>query len=51
MTEEFDKPVQRFDKLPYMAVILDDLGGTPAFRNGNNFLRHCWRVSPGLETR
>jgi hypothetical protein len=38
LTEEFDKPVQRFDKLPYMAVILDDLGGTPAFRNGNNFL-------------
>ena len=38
LTEEFDKPVQQFDKLPYMAVILDDLGGTPAFRNGNNFL-------------
>ena len=38
LTEEFDKPVQTFDKLPYMAVILDDLGGTPAFRNGNNFL-------------
>ena len=37
-TEEFEKPVQTFDKLPYMAVILDDLGGTPAFRNGNNFL-------------
>ena len=38
MTETLDKPVQRFDKLPYLAVILDDLGGTPAFRNGNNFL-------------
>jgi len=38
MTEELEKPVQRFDKLPYLAVILDDLGGTPAFRNGNNFL-------------
>ena len=38
MTEALDKPVQRFDKSPYMAVILDDLGGTPAFRNGNNFL-------------
>ena len=38
LTEEFDKPVQTFDKLPYMAVILDDLGATPAFRNGNNFL-------------
>jgi hypothetical protein len=38
MTEELDKPMQKFDKLPYMAVILDDLGGTPAFKNGNNFL-------------
>eukprot|EP01048_Picozoa_sp_COSAG05_P015356 COSAG05_NODE_1844_length_3977_cov_2.730015_2_plen_279_part_00 len=38
MTEEFEKPVQQFDKLPYTAVILDDLGGTNAFRNGNNFL-------------
>jgi hypothetical protein len=37
-TEEFEKPEQKFGKLPYMAVILDDLGGTPAFRNGNNFL-------------
>lgn len=23
VTEEFDKPMQQFDKLPYMAVILD----------------------------
>ena len=38
MTEEFEKPVQTYDKLPFTAVILDDLGGTPAFRNGNNFL-------------
>jgi hypothetical protein len=38
LTEEFDKPVQEFDKLPYSAVILDDLGGTSAFRNGNNSL-------------
>ena len=38
MTEELVKPVQQFDKLPFTAVILDDLGGTPAFRNGNNFL-------------
>ena len=38
MTEEFEKPVQQFDKLPFTAVILDDLGGTTAFRNGNNFL-------------
>ena len=38
MTEEFEKPVQQFDKLPYTAVILDDLGGTPAFKNGNNAL-------------
>ena len=38
LTEEFIKPVQEFDKVPFMAVILDDLGGTPAFRNGNNFL-------------
>lgn len=38
VTEELDKPVQKYDKLPYMAVILDDLGGTPAFKNGNNFL-------------
>ena len=38
MTEELEKPVQQFDKLPFTAVILDDLGGTPAFRNGNNFL-------------
>eukprot|EP01048_Picozoa_sp_COSAG05_P020840 COSAG05_NODE_3664_length_1919_cov_13.108523_4_plen_180_part_00 len=38
MTEVLEKPVQQYDKLPYLAVILDDLGGTPAFRNGNNFL-------------
>ena len=38
MTEEFEKPVQRYDKLPYTAVILDDLGNTPAFKNGNNAL-------------
>ena len=38
MTEELEKPVQQLDKLPFTAVILDDLGGTPAFRNGNNFL-------------
>jgi hypothetical protein len=38
MTEEFEKPVQQYDKLPYTAVILDDLGGTPAFKNGNNAL-------------
>ena len=38
LTEEFEKPVQRFDKLPFSAVILDDLGGTSAFRNGNNSL-------------
>ena len=38
VTEEFEKPVQQFDKLPYTAVILDDLGGTPAFKNGNNAL-------------
>ena len=38
MTESFEKPVQQFDKLPFTAVILDDLGGTPAFKNGNNFL-------------
>ena len=38
MTETFDKPVQTFSKLPYTAIVLDDLGGTPAFRNGNNFL-------------
>jgi len=38
MTDELVKPVQTFDKLPYTAVVLDDLGGTPAFRNGNNFL-------------
>lgn len=38
MTEELVKPIQKYDKLPYMAVVLDDLGGTPAFRNGNNFL-------------
>lgn len=38
MTEELEKPVQHFDKLPFTAIILDDLGGTPAFRNGNNFL-------------
>ena len=24
--------------MPFAAVVLDDLGGTPAFRNGNNFL-------------
>jgi hypothetical protein len=38
MTGEISEPYQEYDKLPYMAVILDDLGGTPAFRNGNNFL-------------
>ena len=38
LTEEFEKPVQQFDKVPYTAVILDDLGGTPAFKNGNNAL-------------
>ena len=38
MTGEISEPFQEYDKLPYMAVILDDLGGTPAFRNGNNFL-------------
>ena len=38
MTEEFEKPVQTYDKMPYTAIILDDLGGTPAFKNGNNFL-------------
>jgi len=38
MTEELEKPVQQFDKMPFTAVVLDDLGGTPAFRNGNNFL-------------
>ena len=38
MTEEVEKPVQLFDKVPFTAVILDDLGGTAAFRNGNNAL-------------
>eukprot|EP01043_Picozoa_sp_COSAG02_P012993 COSAG02_NODE_513_length_20826_cov_323.015246_4_plen_279_part_00 len=38
MTEEFEKPIQTYDKVPYTAVILDDLGGTSAFRNGNNSL-------------
>eukprot|EP01047_Picozoa_sp_COSAG01_P069720 COSAG01_NODE_10389_length_2179_cov_1.138462_3_plen_258_part_00 len=38
VTEELDRPLQKFDKLPYMAVVLDDLGGTPAFKNGNNSL-------------
>ena len=38
MTEEFEKPVQTYDKLPFTAIILDDLGGTPTFKNGNNFL-------------
>lgn len=38
MTDEISEPYQEFDKIPYMAIILDDLGGTPAFRNGNNFL-------------
>ena len=38
LTEEFEKPVQEFDKVPFTAVILDDLGGTSAFRNGNNDL-------------
>ena len=37
-TGEISEPYQEYDKIPYMAVILDDLGGTPAFRNGNNFL-------------
>ena len=32
--------LQLYDKRPYLAAILNDLGGTPAFRNGhsNNFL-------------
>ena len=38
MTEELDRPVQTYDKMPYTAIILDDLGGTAAFRNGNNTL-------------
>ena len=38
MTGEISEPYQEYDKIPYMAVVLDDLGGTPAFRNGNNFL-------------
>ena len=38
MTEELDRPVQRFDKMPYTAIVLDDLGGTSAFNNGNNAL-------------
>ena len=38
MSEDLVRPVQRFDKVPYAAVILDDLGGTPAFKNGNNAL-------------
>jgi len=38
VTNEVDKPEQEFSKLPFMAVILDDLGGTKAFRNGNNAL-------------
>jgi hypothetical protein len=38
VTNEVDKSVQEFSKLPFMAVILDDLGGTKAFRNGNNAL-------------
>ena len=38
MTEEFEKPVQTYDKLPFTAIILDDLGGTPTFKNGNSFL-------------
>ena len=38
MNEDLERPVQQFDKLPYAAVILDDLGGTPALKNGNNFL-------------
>ena len=38
MTEEFEKPVQQFDKLPFTAIILDDLGGTSAFKQGNNAL-------------
>jgi hypothetical protein len=38
LTGEVDEPVQQFDKVPYMAVIMDDLGGTRAFRNGNNAL-------------
>lgn len=37
-TGEIVEPYQEYDKLPYMVIILDDLGGTPAFRNGNNFL-------------
>eukprot|EP01050_Picozoa_sp_SAG11_P070283 SAG11_NODE_51731_length_109_cov_13.100000_1_plen_36_part_11 len=36
MTGEISEPYQEYDKIPYMAVVLDDLGGTPAFRNGNN---------------
>jgi energy-coupling factor transporter ATP-binding protein EcfA2 len=38
VTGEIDEPVQEYDKLPYMAVVLDDLGGTKAFQNGNNAL-------------
>ena len=38
LTEEFEKTVQEFDKVPFTAVILDDLGGTSAFCNGNNAL-------------
>ena len=37
-TGEIVEPYQEYDKMPYMVVILDDLGGTLAFRNGNNFL-------------
>ena len=38
MTEEFEKPIQQFNKMPFTAVVLDDLGGTSAFKNGNNAL-------------
>ena len=38
LTEELVRPTQRFSKMPYLAVVLDDLGGTSAFRNGNNSL-------------
>ena len=38
MSEDLVRPRQRFDKVPYAAVILDDLGGTPRQRLGNYFL-------------
>lgn len=38
VTGDMEEPTQEYDKIPYMAVVLDDLGGTTAFRNGNNAL-------------